>query len=840
MSTIVDLLQEAQVQFGTRTALVTRGDYRSKRWSYRQLWEFSGRIAAYVQCRGVNKGDRVVLLAPSSPYWVAAYFGCLRAGAVLVPLDTRSPSEFVRKVVKQTQPKLALASLTTQERLEGLGVPVTLLEEVEPLAEEVSLAREEVSTTAEDIAEVMFTSGTTGDPKGVILTHGNIVANVKAATQVVPSRPNYRLLSLLPLSHMLEQTVGLLAPLTGGASIYYLRSLQSTHIFRALKEHHITTLVLVPRALQLFINGIENRVREQGKERLWHLLHKITDRLPMPLRRRLFVPVHRQLGGSIRFVICGGAYLDPALARKWEALGVPVLQGYGTTEAAPIISCNSLKRRKLESMGTPLPSVQVKIASDDEILVRGDNVTQGYWQDPQATRAAFEDGWYRTGDMGYLDSDGFLYFKGRNKDLIVLSSGLNVHPEDIEVVLQEHPDVADAVVLGLPRRNHDVQVHAVLLLKDGDADARAVIEQTNASLAEHQHIQGFTLWPGDDFPRTHTLKVKKHEVLEHLTRLQAGESRATRANGAGAVDAPPLAQVLARLAQVPVEQIEPTMRMGDELGLDSLKRVELLAALETELGIVLDESKVSTSTTVRELEELVASTGSVVSSVGFPEWPMGRPARLIRAALQDVLLSPILRLLCRPKVLGRENLNCVEGPVIFACNHASHLDSPLALNAIPRRLRLRTSVAAAADYFFQQRMVGTIAGLLWNAFPFSRGGAVRPSIERCGVLLDKGWSVLLYPEGTRSTTGRMVPFKSGIGLIAVELRVPVIPVYVEGSDQVLPKGRLLPTPGRVTVHIGKPLAFTPETSYLKATRTIEEAVTALGKRWHGDVRIARE
>ena len=427
MSTIVGILEEAERKFGGKTALVGRQGYRVERWSFSQLWDRSYRVASWLEQEGVSKGDRVILWAHNSPSWAAAFFGGLRLGAILVPLDIGSSPEFVDRVKEQTQPKLALVSDATARSWSHGDVPNVRLEDLEQLIERTGPPPKDTLVEPQDIAEVIYTSGTTGDPKGVILTHRNIVANVMASAEMVPGKASYRLLSILPLSHMLEQTVGLLAPLAGGASIAYPQSRRSTVIFRAFKDHRITTMLMVPQVLQLLNNAIEARVKEQGKERMWRFLHGVAPRLPMALRRRLFAPVHRQLGGSLKFIICGGAYLDPALARNWENMGVPVVQGYGTTEAAPIVSCNTLSRRKSDSVGKAVPGVEVKIAESGEILIRGDNVTSGYWQNPKATQDAFDDGWYQTGDLGFLDQDGSLYLKGRVKDLIVLASLRNLY-----------------------------------------------------------------------------------------------------------------------------------------------------------------------------------------------------------------------------------------------------------------------------------------------------------------------------------------------------------------------------------------------------------------------------
>ena len=828
MSTIVNLLEEAQRRFGNNSAVVGRRGYRTQRWSYSHLWSLSENIAGWLQRKGINKGDRIVLVANNSPTWVAAYFGCLRAGAILVPLDVRSSPEFVQKVVELTHPSLVFLSSAAPKGLDCRAVPIVMLEELESLLDEASSTPERVPISPDDIAEVMFTSGTTGDPKGVVLTHGNIVANVHASIRMVPSVPSYRLLSLLPLSHMLEQTVGLLAPLTGGASIYYPQSRRPTVIFRAFKEQRITTLVLVPQALQLFINSIEARVKEKGRERMWHSLHRIAPRLPIRLRRVLFASVHRQLGGALKFIVCGGAYLDPALAQKWEGMGVPVLQGYGTTEAAPIVSCNTFQRRRLDSVGTPLPGVEVKTAGSGEIMIRGDNVTRGYWKDPEATSAAFEDGWYKTGDLGFLDEEGYLHLKGRTKDLIVLSSGLNVYPEDLEVLLRNHPAVADAAVIGLPKQKQDVQVHAALLLKDGVGDAKEIVDQVNLGLAPHQRIQEFTIWPEDDFPRTNTLKVKKHLVLDQLVQIRAGEQPEFEDHKAGPGGVAHLVSLLARMTRKPLEQIQSSTRLGADLGLDSLGRVELLAAVESELDVDVDETQLSEDATVGDLEDLIARGAETVQNSTYWDWPTSRPVSLARAAIQPLLLFPVMRLLASRKVKGREHLKELLGLVLFVANHLSLMDTPAVLAALPQRYRLHTAPAVAAQIWFARgRFQMLSAAFLVSAFPFSQSGSIRASVERCDRLLDKGWSILIFPEGTRSDTGRMGPFKSGAGLLAVELGVPVVPVHVKGTNKVLPKDGAYPRHGHIEVRFGEALHFLPRTSYGDVTKAIEGAVKKL-------------
>ncbi len=829
MTTLCQLLQGAAAEFSSKTAVLMQRGYRIERWSYQYLWEFSERLATYLRGKGLQHGDCVILWAPNMPEWVGLYFGCLRAGITLVPLDVRSTPDFVDKVKEKTSASYLFVSQISQDQGSKFGIPMQYLEDLPQELDGVSSDSSLPAPAEEDIAEVMFTSGTTGEPKGVILTHRNIVSNVLASAQVISIASDSRVLSLLPLSHMLEQSAELMTLLKFGATVVYPASRQPTVIFRTLKEQRITTIVLAPQILQLFWNAIEREVNKQGREQVWQSLLRIASRLPMKLRRLLFRSVHRQLGGCLQFVICGGAYLDPKLEHCWELLGIPVLQGYGTTEAAPIVTVNSLKQRRLDSVGKVLPGQDISIAADGEVLIRGANVTPGYWQDPEATAAAFEEGWYRTGDLGYLDNEGYLYLQGRKKDMIALASGMNVYAQDVEKVLKGCSGVEDACVMGVPSGERGVQVHAVLLLKEGVTEPQDIVEQANRRLAEHQRIQGVTIWPFPEFPVTHTLKIKKQEVLDYiLSGALAKEPVSVVPTAGEASEAPVLHRLLADMTSIPVENIRLNMTLGEDMNLDSLGRVELLAAVESELDIYVDESQVSADTTVEELQALLASEGEVSREQGHLEWPLNHLVGLGRAFLQSLLIFPLVQLVAPLRVEGKENLKGLRGPVLFATNHQSHMDTPVVLAALPVSWRRRTAVAAAADFWFAGgRVKRLLATSLFNAFPFSRTDSIRPTLEHCCWLLDRGWSVLIYPEGTRSETGQMAPFKSGLGLMAVELGVPVVPIHIRGTYEVLAKGQTIPRRRCIHVRVGKALQFPLKTPYTEATKALEEAVKVL-------------
>ena len=376
---LVQFLRESADKYGPRTALQSKTGFRYRRWTYSQVWESSGLVAALLQQRGLTKGDRVLLWAPNCPEWVVAFFGCLRAGVIVVPLDLRCTSDFVQRVSSKTQPRLTFISRMTPQYHQQLEMDEVRLEELEELCYGLPAAQG-VDVAPQDLAEIMFTSGTTGDPKGVMLTHENLMANLEAASQCVPGRISDRLLSILPLSHMLEQMGGLLMPLRCGGSVTYPTSRQPALLVRTMQEAKTTMMLTVPQALELFMSAIEREVERRGRQRLWHLSLKVARYLPFRLRRLLFRDVHHRFGGCLEVVFSGGAALDPQLGAKWETLGVKVIQGYGTTEASPIISCHTRKRPRSDSAGPPLPGVDVRISEESEILVRGPNVTSGYWQ----------------------------------------------------------------------------------------------------------------------------------------------------------------------------------------------------------------------------------------------------------------------------------------------------------------------------------------------------------------------------------------------------------------------------------------------------------------------------
>ena len=822
--TIVDFLRGAVEKYGPRDALLFKPAFRYLRWTYSRLWDESGQVATLLQHRGLAKGDQVILWGPNSPHWVLIFFGCLRAGVIVVPLDLRSAPDYVARVVSRTDLKLAFTSRFTPKGDVDLGIPEIAFEELEAAIAGLPQP-EDVDIKPDDLAEIMFTSGTTGDPKGVMITHRNLTANIEGISQYISCDPSSRLLSILPLSHMYEQMGGLFMTLHHGASVTYPTSRQPTVLSRTMRERKITIMLLVPQGLELLMNGIEREVARQGKEALWGKLLKIAERTPFWLRRHLFRRVHKQFGGKLDFIVSGGAALDPELGHKWELLGVKIVQGYGATEASPVISNHTIWERRHDSTGRPLPNVEVKISSAGEILVRGESITPGYWRAPEETAKAFDGDWYRTGDLGYFDDEGFLHIQGRVKDMIVLPSGQNVFPEDIQGVLTKHPHVRDATVVGLAKGS-SVEVHAALILEDADR-AADVVTWTNGQLAEQQRIRGFTVWPDEDFPRTHTLKVKKQVLIDTiLGKIQPVGLAVAPSGGSSAGGMRNLLHIIGEVSKRDVGDILDEATLGDDLDLDSLGRVELLSAIEAELGVYTDEDQVGPETTVRQLADLVEDGSKNPPMMSFPSWGMQWWCRMTRGILQRSLMFPLTALPYGLKVKGRENLEGITGPVLFASNHNLGLDNPLIIKAVPLKWRRRMAVAGAAD-LWKNPVWWIMNPILGNGFPLAKQGAVRPSLENMGKIMDNGWSVLIYPEGELTVGGPIKPFMNGTGLVAVEGRIPVVPLRLHIHTLGSPIRFPLLKRGSIEVKFGAPLSFPPGTDYQDATAAIENAVKAL-------------
>ncbi|MEI7744051.1 MAG: AMP-binding protein [Chloroflexota bacterium] len=538
METLLDLLEGSASRFAGRNALgLRRDDGTTYHWTYREVLRRS-RIAAWrLRALGLEPGDRVLTWSSSTPALPAAYFGAMYARLIYVPLDSRMSTEAITGIVAVSGAvRLLLGTGRDAPDPREVGLdhfPTTTVDDLSADPDDSfppdweEQVRSWPRPRPDDVFELVFTSGTTGNPKGVMLAHDNVLAGVASFHRILTPM-EHRLVSLLPLSHSLEQAVSLYYAMDVGADILYVRSRNPRVIFEALREHRVTTMLLVPQVLDLFWSAIEHEVEKQGRTASFNRLRRIARHLPYAARRLLFRDVHRQLGGGLRLFATAGAFLPPGLQEAWEDMGVIVLQGYGATETAAGC-CTTMADHPLGCVGWPPPPVQMRIADDGEIQFAGPNLFKGYWSNPDATAAAFTaDGWYRSGDLGRLDERGRLHLHGRTKDIIVLPNGFNVYPEDIENALRV-AGIRDSVAI----ETRPGRIEAIVLAPDthgapGDPGARAgldgalpeavratigaAVKTANAALGPNQRIAGWRLWPEADFPRTHTFKVRRDRV----------------------------------------------------------------------------------------------------------------------------------------------------------------------------------------------------------------------------------------------------------------------------------------------------------------------------------------
>ena len=815
--------------------LVHDTGFRSHTHGYADVARAARAFAARLTRAGLARGDKVLFWSENRPEWIAALWGCLLQGIVAVPIDYRASPDFVRRIRTIVGARVLLAGDEVEWRRqpgdEGLDVwPLSGLD----WTDSASVPPAEVSR--DDVAEIIFTSGATAEPKGVLITHRNVLANIVPVEREVQKYRKYarpfspiRFLNLLPLSHMFGQAMATFVPPMIGGTVVFIRGYNPGEIARQIKRRRVSVLVSVPKILDVLRDHVVRIVPEAAapEERKRHFLW----------RWWRYRRAHRLFGWKFWSFVVGAAPLDPSLEQYWGRLGFLVVQGYGLTETAPIVSLNHPFRTSRGSVGKAIAGVEVRIAPDGEILVRGENVTTGYFGAERETSEAFEGGWFHTGDIGEMDAEGRLFIRGRKKEMIVTPEGLNVFPEDVERALEAASGVREAAAVGV-RQGTEERVHAVLVL-EGGADPSAVVREANRSLADHQKVRGVSVWPGEALPRTEgTRKLKRREIRDWVV---AGTP--PRAPGDGG-DEDSVTAILRRYAAGRTVGAETTI---DELGLSSLERVELMVALEDRFQAPLDEAAFSQVRSVSELEALVQSPRSPAAPaepaepVAFPSWNRRAPVRAIRRLSLATWILPIARIFAHVRVEGREHLDRLTGPVVFAANHQSHMDTPVILAAMPGRVRARVAVAMAKEFFrahffpgqhtrrewFTNTLNYYLAAFFFNAFPLpQREAGARQTLRYIGELLNDGFSVLLFPEGRRTDAGEIHPFRPGIGMIGARLGVPVVPIRLEGVDRVLHQKAKMATPGAVRVAFGEPLTLRGD-DYADLARRVEEAVRQL-------------
>lgn len=804
---------------GHEYAYVNRHAYRSVRWTYAQVFATASQLARELESRQISKSDRVVLWASNSAEWVAAFFGCMLRGAVVVPLDDIATADFATRVSQQVDARLLIAS---QDHASEIAFPSPII--LEKLTDLVSQhprsAYPPADLQRDDMLEIVFTSGTTAEPKGVVITHGNVLANLEPLEKEITPYLKYerlvhpvRFLNLLPLSHVFGQFLGMFLPPLMGGTVIFQDTLSPSEIVATIRRKKVSVLVAVPRILQSLKGKIERDLEQAGELDQFHSAFQRAEGRHFLHRWWMFRRVHRQLGWKLWAFVCGGATLDRVAEEFWGRLGYAVIQGYGLTETTSLISVNHPFKLGKGSVGKVLGGREIKLSASGQILVRGGGVASAYWSGQELQPVAGNEGWYYTGDVGEFDEAGNLYFKGRLKNVIVTSAGMNVYPEDLEAALRRQPEVKDCVVNAL-KRGGNAEPCAVLILSNPAADAESVVRRANESLAEYQRMRSWFVWPDQDFPRTSTQKPKTTEIQQFVEH-NLGQKASPPLQ-------PPLAHLISRISGRSVNEVQDEANLETDLNLSSLDRVELMSALEDRYQVDLGETTFSAARTVGDLEKLLGSQAGPRVQYHYPRWALRWPVTWIRLLAHYLLLRPAVFLLGWPRVIGRENLRGVTGPVLVICNHIGDVDVGFVLTALPARFRNRLAAAAGGEAMEILRTPPSGRGLfgrIWdrlkwisgaallNIFPLPREAGFRQSFAYAGEAVERGYNVLVFPEGRHTTTGGLLPFRAGIGILARALEIPIVPVRIEGLFELKQGSRKFAKPGTITVHIGTPVRF---------------------------------
>ena len=875
--------------------------YRTARWTYGRFAETAAQFARELDSRGVAAGDRVVIWGPNSAEWAAAFWGCILHGAVVVPMDWIATDDFARRVVDQVQAKLLVVAKEKSAALEN--TPAISLEDLPQTVSRQSTGKpgaryDSPKLDHNSLAEIVFTSGTTAEPKGVMITHGNILANLEPVEEEIrkyvkfewPFHP-IRFLNLLPLSHVFGQFLGLFFPAVLSGSVFFEDSFNPADMIRTIHDERISVLVAVPRVLDSLKHKLERDIEDAGRSAKFAAEFDAAKGERFYRHWLRFWSIHREFGLKFWAMICGGASLSRDTEEFWDRLGIAVVQGYGLTETTSLISLNHPFQLGRGSIGKILPGREVKLGLGGEILVRGDSVATGYWRganpaETSAEPASTEDqGWLHTGDIGELDAEGNLYFKGRQKNVIVTSAGMNVYPADIESALHRQPEIRDCIVLAVPQSS-DTEAVAVLLLRDPNSDAKAAVERANSELAEYQRIRRWFVWPEPDFPRTSTGKPRTNLIS---ARVAAPESRAPEQTPRAAQQGT-LEDLIAQITNRSVASLQPNAKLEADLGLSSLDRVELLSALEDRYLVSFNEADVSGDTTIAELrrlldqpipapvapqpfvaaqspEEIQSGTPATSATVAaqtvvstapvqdmpsappqsrstdtFPRWAQSWPAVWTRNFIYTILSWPATHILAHPQVRGREKLANVRGQLLIVCNHISEVDTGYIAAALPVHYRYRLAIAMDGERLRAMRRPSAIRGfwgslldrmnyflvtLLFNVFPLPKKSGFRQAFRYAGESVDRGYSLIVFPEGDLTPDGSIKLFRSGIGLLAQNLHVPILPMRIDGLFELRQKHRRTAPWGHVRVSIGDPVEFPADTPAEEIAQQLQNRVAAL-------------
>lgn len=780
---------------GDQIAIVSRQGLRKEITSYRTLANLAGRFAALLESRGIVNGDRVLIWGENGAPWIAAFFGCILRGVIPVPIDLAGSESFAQKVAQEVDPKLVtgnhqqLKSFKNTLAFEDFDtLPLTEMGPIEGLTES-------------DPLQIVFTSGTTAEPKGVVHTHANILASLRPIEQEMQKYLRYerifhplRFLHTLPLSHVFGQFMGIWIPALLAAEVHFESRLVPSDLIETIHDERISVLIAVPRVLELLQTYL-----------LQHFQLNIEKAKGFPAWRRWweFRAVHKAFGFKFWALICGGATLPENIERFWNTLGLVVIQGYGMTETAALVSLNHPFHASQGSIGKVLPGREIRLGDDGEILVRGATVSKATWQNGKLQTQSSE--WLATGDLASQDESGNLKFRGRKKEVIVTAAGLNIYPDDLEAALLKQPQIKAAAVVEV-----DGEPMAALVLRQ-PGDPAASVQAANADLAGYQQIRHWIVWPDPDLPRTSTGKILRREVAAGLQGK-----------------APNLLTGI-------IEQITGKAADSEDLRLDSLGRVELQSAIESRLGVEMDDAAYQQVRTLGDLRGLLSGSGKPDSrdENSYPTWPWSWIQNGIRILFIELVMRPLVAILGNPRA---DRVEAALKPVLIVANHVSVYDVPLILYALPGRMRRRVAVAMAGEMILNFRKARNLGNwflnlcgppayflmtALFNVFPLPQLTNFRKSFAHAGRAMDRGYHVLVFPEGRRTEDAIMHSFQKGSGMLWKELQCDAVPVYLGGMST----GKWFRS-GELSIRVGKPIPFR-DLDAAEATQVLEEAVRLL-------------
>jgi len=821
------------------TAVVSHRGVRRYATSYGDLAQLAGRVAAELERREIRAGERVVLWGENSAEWIGVFFGCLLRGVIAVPLDAAGSAEFADRVLVEVAPRLLFGDaglLRGVMRDWETKVPTMVFSEMAAALPAKANFSVDASVQEDAPFQIVFTSGTTAEPKGIVHTHRNVLASLRPIEEEIAKYRKYerwvhplRLLHTLPLSHVFGQFMGLWVPGILAAELHFADGLEPARTVDLIRRERISVLVAVPRVIDLLRTHLLRRFPSLAAE-----LER-AEGLSALKRWWRFRAVHRALGLKFWAVISGGASLSPELERFWNQLGFALIQGYGMTETAALVTLNHPFRIGQGTIGKALPGREVRLSDSGELLVRGDMVSGATWQSGRMQRR--EGDWLATGDLAEQSDSGEFRFVGRKGDAIVTSSGLNIYPSDLEAAMLRQPGVRGCAVVPC-EIGSGMETVCVVLFSDDDVALQQAVRGANSGLTEYQHIRRTLRWPEVEFPYTSTGKLLRRKIRDWACAALQGRT----ANPGGEADA--LLSLIAEITGVEGAHGGDELRLSEDLYLDSLGRVQLGSAIEQRMGVELGEEEMAGFAILGDLRKAVGGgeSSGVSSAVAvesppvkgratadgdhlYPRWPWSWPVQMLRSAFLEGVVRPLIGVLLAPNVV-KSSEEIPPGPLLMVANHVISLDGPLVLYALPGQLRRRVAAAMSGemllDFRFGRGQGGFVRNLfapaaywlltaLFNVFPLPRLQGFKRSFAHAGEALDRGYSVLVFPEGTRSHSGEMAAFRPGIGLLAAQSRVPVLPIALVGLGTLhYGKGGWMRT-GRLEVRIGDAITM-PEGS----------------------------